>query len=355
VQALLATWQSGGASQPAIGLGRLLAAAGHGVRILAPRSYAGRIAAAGCAHVPLPAAAEFDPSRGRAMEDQPAFFRETFHGQALPDALTAALADVPADVVVADYLLRSIIARAAEIAPRHALLVHTIYGFHRPTASDTTTAGLVAAAPLTIVPLPRAFDDWPDPPVSVVHTGPIPEAARTTPMAHPWRGGDRPLVVVTMGTTYMHQEALLAAVARAAAGNGARVLVLTGEELAPDELSELSDVEVAGFVSHEEVFPDAALVVCHGGVGTVVAAAAAGVPALCLPLGRDQALNARRLAELGAGIVTARDASADELAVAVGGALRNDRLRQGARRLAPQMGSDPTLAVQALERLVRDS
>ena len=67
---LIVTWLGGGASQPAIGLGRELSARGHQVRILASARYAARIAAAGCEHAAHPAAAEFDADQGRAMEDQ---------------------------------------------------------------------------------------------------------------------------------------------------------------------------------------------------------------------------------------------------------------------------------------------
>ena len=41
---------------------------------------------------------------------------------------------------------------------------------------------------------------------------------------------------------------------------------------------------------------------CHGGFGTVRAGLAAGVPLAVLPLFADQPYNARRVAELGAGV-----------------------------------------------------
>jgi len=49
---LITTWSGGGASQPAIGLGRLLVERGHRVRIMAPAVLAGRTTAAGCARSP---------------------------------------------------------------------------------------------------------------------------------------------------------------------------------------------------------------------------------------------------------------------------------------------------------------
>ena len=49
--------------------------------------------------------------------------------------------------------------------------------------------------------------------------------------------------------------------------------------------------------------PKAALVVCHGGHGTVARALAAGAPALCCPAAGDMAENSARVAWTGAGLM----------------------------------------------------
>ena len=59
---LIVTWQAGGGIQPALGLGRLLAARGHDVQMLAPNVHRQQVEAAGCAWSPFPAEAEFDPA-----------------------------------------------------------------------------------------------------------------------------------------------------------------------------------------------------------------------------------------------------------------------------------------------------
>ena len=53
--------------------------------------------------------------------------------------------------------------------------------------------------------------------------------------------------------------------------------------------------------------PHATAMVCHGGSGTVNAALAAGLPMVVVPLFADQPHNARRVAEIGAGIALAPD------------------------------------------------
>jgi hypothetical protein len=56
-------------------------------------------------------------------------------------------------------------------------------------------------------------------------------------------------------------------------------------------------------VPQQDVLPDAALVVCHGGSGTTFGALAAGVPLVFVPMFADQRPNAERVEELGAGVV----------------------------------------------------
>jgi UDP:flavonoid glycosyltransferase YjiC (YdhE family) len=79
--------------------------------------------------------------------------------------------------------------------------------------------------------------------------------------------------------------------------------------------------------------PQAALVVCHAGLGTVMAALSHGVPLVCLPMGRDQGNNAQRVASLGAGRTLAGDASRGEIRDAVARVLRTSSHHDAARGL----------------------
>lgn len=133
---LIVTWLGGGATQPAIGLGRELSARGHRVRVLAPARFAGRIAAAGCEHAAHPAAAEFDAGHGRAMEDQSPFVAATFFGPWLAGAVAEQAAVFRPDVVVVNYLLRSAVCEAEAQRIPLVLLMHTAYRFHARVAGD---------------------------------------------------------------------------------------------------------------------------------------------------------------------------------------------------------------------------
>jgi MGT family glycosyltransferase len=93
------------------------------------------------------------------------------------------------------------------------------------------------------------------------------------------------------------------------AGVGARVVVTVGDDADPDELGPLPpNVHVVRWAPQDRVIPHAAAVVCHGGYGSVLGALAHGVPLVTVPLfADDQWRNARRVAEVGAGIAVASD------------------------------------------------
>ena len=73
-----------------------------------------------------------------------------------------------------------------------------------------------------------------------------------------------------------------------------------------------ANVTVREFLPHDQVLPHMTAVISHGGLSTITAALAAGVPLLCIPQGRDQPHNAERVATIGAGRAVATNASAAE-------------------------------------------
>ncbi|MFI5004995.1 MAG: glycosyltransferase [Solirubrobacterales bacterium] len=101
------------------------------------------------------------------------------------------------------------------------------------------------------------------------------------------------------------------------------------------------------------MLPRASLVVTHAGLGTVMAALAHGVPLVCMPMGRDQDANARRVEALGAGLALPVDAGVPEIGQAIAGVLPTPSYRDAARRLQRALASAPGAAGGAdeLERL----
>jgi UDP:flavonoid glycosyltransferase YjiC (YdhE family) len=69
-------------------------------------------------------------------------------------------------------------------------------------------------------------------------------------------------------------------------------------------------------------------------MSSITTSLAAGVPLVCIPQGREQPINAARVAATGAGRVIPSEASASEIAAAVDAALRDESARAAASRFA---------------------
>jgi UDP:flavonoid glycosyltransferase YjiC (YdhE family) len=175
-----------------------------------------------------------------------------------------------------------------------------------------------------------------------------------------WDGSSAPLVYVTFGTVLGHMT--LAAdvfrVALAAVSDvDARVLLTVGNAFDRSELGLVADhVHVEPWIDQARVFDESALVVCHGGSGTVFGALAAGVPVVVVPVFADQFENGRRVAGTGAGVmvetieapagggrsvITA--AEAPRITRAIDEVLGDESFRRAARKIADEMAAAPTV------------
>jgi rhamnosyltransferase subunit B len=110
-----------------------------------------------------------------------------------------------------------------------------------------------------------------------------------------------PPIVFTPGSAMMHGRAFFAAAVEACRLLGRRGLLIT--KFADQLPARLPD-DVAHFsvIPFSRVFPRAAAVVHHGGIGTCGQGLAAGVPQLIMSMSHDQPDNAARLARLGVGL-----------------------------------------------------
>jgi len=86
------------------------------------------------------------------------------------------------------------------------------------------------------------------------------------------------------------------------------------------------------YASFRSLFPRAAAVVHHGGIGTSAQALAAGVPQVIMPMGFDQPDNAARIARLGVGeAIPPRRFTAERVAQALSRLLSDPHVRVSAR------------------------
>jgi len=163
----------------------------------------------------------------------------------------------------------------------------------------------------------RAFDFAPEPLQSpFVYAGPyLADPAWAASFAPP--AGDAPLVIVSFSSLYQAQEAVLNRVIEALGRLPVRGLVTTGPTLTPEEFPAPDNVTVVRSAPHGALLAEAALFVTHAGHGSTLRPLMAGVPLLCLPMGRDQNDNATRVIARGAGLRLAPDAGVDAIAAAI--------------------------------------
>jgi MGT family glycosyltransferase len=184
-----------------------------------------------------------------------------------------------------------------------------------------------------------------------------PDAHPPRPLPDWWPDSQAPLVYLTFGSvapTMDYFPGVYRDAIDALAMLPVRVLVTVGRDRDPRELGPLPpSVHVARWVPQADVMPHAAAIVCHGGSGTVRAGLAEGVPMVVLPLFADQPYNARRIAELGAGIVL--EPGADGLADAVSSVIADPSYREAARQVAEDTRRLPTVdtATTILRRLAQ--
>ncbi len=142
-----------------------------------------------------------------------------------------------------------------------------------------------------------------------------------------------PLVVVGMSSTYQQQTDALRRIVEALAALPVRAVVTTGHAVDPAQVPGRGKVQVVRSAPHSQLFPHAAVVITHAGHGTLIKALAAGVPAVCMPFGRDQGDNVTRAARHGVAIGLKRTASPAQIAAAVQKVLSEPSYRQAAQRL----------------------
>lgn len=193
----------------------------------------------------------------------------------------------------------------------------------------------------------RAFDFPAHPlPQRVRYVGPqISDPHWAQPWVSPWPADDsRPLITVSFSTTYQNHIQVVQTIINALAQLPARVLVTRGASIAPNQLQPASNTMIVESAPHQLVVSQSALVVTHGGHGTVMRALYHGVPLVVIPHGRDQNDNAARVAHHGAGIRLNTQSTQAEIEQACTQILHQSHYRAAAQNLA-----------QAIQQEVRDS
>jgi MGT family glycosyltransferase len=417
---LMPMWEGGGTLPPELGVARRLIARGHAVHVLGDPTISDQARAAGCSFSPwrrAPHRTSLDPAQDPIKDWETSnplamitrvcdrFIAGPAEDQAADTA--DAIATVRPDAVVPDFLLFGAImaAQAAglPVAPlvpqiwalptkgapafgagfpladgvlgrsRDAVMqrvVNRLFNRALPTLNAARRAN--GLAPLrsfydqvldtdAILVLSSAAFDFASPfvPRNVSYVGPIlDDPSWAEPWQQPWSATNHdPLILVGFSSTFQDQAPLLRRVIEALSSRPVRAVVTIGQMLDPDELRSTANVAVVRSAPHEMILRDASLTVTHGGHGTVMKSLAAGVPMVCIPMGRDQNDNAARIVHHGAGIRLSTRASAARIASAVDAVLGHQHYRTAAQVLATAIAresSDVDLTAR-LEALGRDA
>ncbi len=413
---LLATIDRGGTVPPELGLAARLVRRGHEVGVLADPTVQPAAVAAGCAFSAWRHAPHFntieeqtaligDVER-RNPARQFAFARDQIvcgpAGKYAADVVST-LEQHPVDAVVVDAAVAGALIGAEAAGLPTAALMPNIY--LRPTrglpqfgtgwspargpwgrARDTLTAAAVkqlwasglpalnaARAEYHLAPIGDLYQlldhctrvlvltspsfDFPAPalPPNVRYVGPQLDDPQWA--AGPdWRpGGDGPIVLVAMSSTYQAQTDVLHRIAAGLGRLPVRGVLTTGPAISPVDVPAPPNVRVLRAAPHSEVLREASAVITHAGHGSVLKALAAGVPLVCMPLGRDQKDNTVRVLRLDAGVRINKREQPDGIAAAVCQVLYQPTYAEAACRFAAQLATEAAErsgAVQEAEALL---
>ncbi|MGC0327243.1 MGT family glycosyltransferase [Streptomyces sp. SAI-170] len=136
-------------------------------------------------------------------------------------------------------------------------------------------------------------------------------------------GGERPLVLVSLGTIHNDDLGFFQMCVDAFAGLPWDVVMAVGDRVDPGRLVGVpGHVEVRAHVPQLRVLREADLFVTHAGMGSVMESLSFGVPMVAIPQMSEQRANADRVAELGLGVMLHRsEVTADGLRRAALGVL----------------------------------
>lgn len=413
---LFASWEGGGSIGPALTVVRKLAGRGHRVRFMSDRCNRPEAEAAGAVFVPW-SRAPSRPDRGRdsdVLRDWEVGPREGMErtldnimlgpSLAYAEDLIEELKREPADLIVANEMLFGAMAGCEAVGQRLALLSCNIcvypliegmppLGPGLPPARTEEERGMLAAmaagnrdmlnsrlpalnaarialglpplsevqdqlraAEVLLLGTSRAFDfETADLPPLVRYVGPqLDDPAWAEPWRSPWPAGDeRPLVLAGFSTSFQDHVGLLQRVIDAASDLPVRLLVTLGGAIDPDELRPTANSVLVRSAPHNAVMREAALVVTHGGHGTVTRALTHRLPMLVVPLGRDQNDNAARVTERGAGLSLPPGAATGAIRDALGRLLSEPAFAEAAKSLGERVAADVASSpvVEELETL----
>lgn len=406
-QFLMTAWDGAGAMPPLMSVARALVARGHGVRVLADPVLRSEVEATGAEHL------DWTRAPHRATADRESHFVRDWAGgpegfAAMRDNLAVGPAAAFAEDVReelarkhTDCLLTELLLFGPQVAAEAAGVPYVVLN---PTINVVPSPGVppfgqglmpavtdadrerdrvaaehgMQAWDAALPALNRARAEQGLPPLDHVldqgrsaartlvmtsaafdFTGPLPPTVRHVgprlddpSWAEEWSppGGDEPLVLVALSSDFQDQQELLGRIAGALGDMPVRGVLTTGKGIDPADVPAADNVQVVRSAPHARVLQEASAVVTHCGHGTTIKALAAGVPLVCMPMGRDQLDVAARVVDRGAGVRLDPSAEPGEIGTALRAVLEQPDYRRAAARIATVIAEE-TAKDQAVEEI----
>jgi UDP:flavonoid glycosyltransferase YjiC (YdhE family) len=357
---LFVTWDGGGNLPPALGIAAELHDRGEQVRFLGHEQQREAIESAGLRFEPYRRARPWSstaPADGlRGAVTIFSMFTDPGPGQ----DLLASIRREPADLVVIDCMLLGALNAANRAGLRHTVLVHTFYQYLAAKWSRGpagilgrlkgqhpvrlwSNADLVLVATLADLD-PAARRGLPD---QFLYTGPVVRVRDPLPVPEP---GDSPQILVSLSTIYYPgQLGALQSILDALADLPVRAVVTTGPAIDPGQLRPPANAGLHRYLPHDQVMPQVALVICHGGHATTMRALAHNRPTLIMPMHPmlDQPMIAKAVQDRGAATVVSKTAPPKKIRDAIQPLLATGPHRHAAGQLGAAIREHDAAATAA--------
>jgi UDP:flavonoid glycosyltransferase YjiC (YdhE family) len=349
-------WSGGGNLPPSLGIARTLVARGHAVSFAGRPEMVARVERAGLRAIELTRAYEQAPRYPDKWIPRAASFLTS---PAVAEEIATLLAREQADLLIVDAMCPVALVEAGRFGRPTVVMCHT--AVHRMLEGWRKTLAMLVGLRVEagFGPLPADLDHlWMSRdrliattlkaldegsggllhPNKIRHVGPVLERERhAAPVDLPWPADDpTPLVLVSFST--MPEQGSVAKFQNAIdalAQLDVRGLVTVGDSVDPAALKPAANVRVMATADHDSIMGRAALVVTHGGHGTMMRALSYGLPMVVIPgMASDQPVNAAAVQAWGAGRALPSDAGAQAIRSAVQEVLATPSFAATARELA---------------------
>ena len=352
-------WSGGGNLPPSLGIARVLAERGHAVSFAGRPEMVPRVERAGFRAIELTRAYEQAAAYRNKWLPRAA---SLLTSPAVSEEIRALLAAERPDIVVIDQMFPVALLEAARFDAPTVAVCHTcvwrglvmwrkVFGMFADLRAEAgfdpipaDLESLWMAQDKMIATTLRSLDDPPGDlgqAHKLRHVGLSLERERHgVRVALPWRDDDpTPLVLVSFstmpeqGSVPKFQNAIDALASLPVHG-----VVTVGDSVDPNALTPAPNVAVFATADHDDLMRRAALVLTHGGHGTLMRALTYGLPMVVVPgFASDQPINAGAVPAWGVGRALPGDAAAEQMRDAVRDVLATPSCRETARAISRQL------------------